>query len=176
MRKITENSSNGSGFGSISNNPPVADSSGGAGLVFNGIPTANLMGSSGVHYNTGYGPDNSSQTSLGGAGSMGPLRYHHLQTPGARMGRRVSDGGPYVAAYKLFIEKRNPQLTQIMSANHIEKTEGTNMSSANSVKMLLQDKIAHGGLPHKDWFHYKEQVCISVFTREIVIEIEAPGF
>lgn len=124
----------------------------------NGVPTTNCMGSAGIHY-ANYGPDNLSQTSLGGTGSMGgPLRYHHLQTTGARMGRRVSDGGPYVAAYKLYIEKRNPQLTQIMSATNIEKSEGNHMSSANSVKMLLQEKKNYGGLPHKDWFHYKEQV------------------
>ena len=63
-----------------------------------------------------------------------------------------------MAAYKLYIEKRNPQLTQIMSATNLDKAEGNNMSSSNSVRMLLQEKKAYGGLPHRDWVQFKEQV------------------
>ena len=144
----------------------MADSNAGAGLggvaghlINGGLPAINPLGSTGIHYPAGYMQgDTSSQASLGGS-IGGPLRHHYLQAPGGgRMGRRVSDGGPYVAAYKLYIEKRNPQLTQIMSATNLDKAEGNNMSSSNSVRMLLQEKKAYGGLPHRDWVQFKEQV------------------
>ena len=109
------------------------------------------MGSLGIQYSY---VDNSSQNSVGG-----PTRHHYLHLNTARMGRRVSDGGPYVAAYKLFIEKRNPQLTQIMSSNDVGLDVST--SSTNSVKVLLQEKKAYGGLPksdHREWLLYKKQV------------------
>ena len=124
------------------------------------IPTSGAMGSSGVYYTTNYGVDNSSQNSVGG-----PTRLnYHLQPKGGRMGRRVSDGGGYVAAYRLFIEKRSPQLTQIKSNTSIDRVDSTSMSSTNSVKVLLQEKKAHGygGLPnnHREWLQYKNQVRI----------------
>ena len=126
------------------------------------------MGSSGIHYTTtttaNYSHKNSSQTSMGGS-INGPLRgggagvghYLHMP-PKGRMGRRVSDGGPYVAAYRMFIEKRNPQLTQIRSNTNIEKSDS---SSVNSVKLLLQErKASYGGLPNnrREWQHFKNQV------------------
>ena len=121
----------------------------------NGMPLTNTMGSSGIHYNY------PSQSSVGGS-INGPLRgpaNHYLHMPPkARMGRRVSDGGPYVAAYKMFIEKRNPQLTQIRSNTNIEKSDS---SSVSSVKPLLQErKASYGGLPNnrREWQQFKNQV------------------
>lgn len=69
-----------------------------------------------------------------------------------------------MAAYKMFMEKRNPQLPQIKSSTNIEKCDSTTMSSTNSVKMLLQEKQekkGYGGLPNssrREWNQFKNQV------------------
>lgn len=157
------------GFGSCSGGDNPADPGGigggggghggGAGIAWHTMSTSGAMGSSGIQPHTDY----SSQNSMGG-----PIRHQHqphqyLALPkNPRMGRRVSDGGPYVAAYKLYIEKRNP-LPQIKSSTNIEKCDSTSMSSTNSVKMLLQEKQekkAYGGLPNsrKEWLQFKNQV------------------
>lgn len=145
------------GFGSSQGGSTnLGTTSGGVGLALNSILTSNAMGSSGVHY-TNYNPDSSLQTSLGGingiSGISGPARHHYVHA--ARMGRRVSDGGPYVAAYKLYIEKRNPQMMQ----TSIDRSDS--VSSSSSVRMLLEEKKkGYGGLPnnHREWLQYKNQV------------------
>lgn len=165
LRQITENSSGqiGNGFGSC-NNSSVAAECAGSGVVNNGgVPTSTGVGSTGGVYFANYGVDNSSQNSVSGInGLSGPMRHHYLHvSKHVRMGRRVSDGGPYVAAYKLFIEKRGPQLTQIHSNSNIDRSDSTSISSANSIKMLLQEKKSYGGLPSNsrgEWMQYKQQV------------------
>ena len=110
--------------------------------------------------------DVSSQSSVGGTVwqlHQQPIQHYVTQPKNVRMGRRVSDGGPYGAAYKLFIEKRNPQLPLIRSNNNIEKCDSAQMSSSNSVRKLLQETQemkCYGGLPHsrKEWIQFKNQV------------------
>lgn len=80
----------------------------------------------------------------------------------SRMGRRASDGGPYAAVFRLYLEKRMPQLAQINSQGFLH--DSTTLSSS-SVKQLLQDKRtqeAQFGKPpnqSKEWLQYKDQVC-----------------
>ena len=187
LRGITENSSGqiSNGFGSCNNNNgsvvaectgSMTSSSNNGGVVT--TSTAAAVGSSGIYFpnyrptgnGTGggggggglTGMDKSSQNNVGGANGMsGPMRHHYLMSKQVRMGRRVSDGGPYVAAYKLYIEKRSPQLTQIRSNSNIDKADSGSVGLASSVKMLLQDKTTYGGLPNShrgEWMHYKNQV------------------
>jgi hypothetical protein len=107
--------------------------------------------------------------------SSGPTEAQHLQSGSSpssrlallqpqlrsRMGRRASDGGPYAAVFRLYLEKRNPQLAQINSRGSLH--EATTLSSS-SVKHLLQDKrtqeIQCGKPPaqSKEWLHYKDQM------------------
>lgn len=94
--------------------------------------------------------------------SSSSINRHYLQPPRhARMGRRASDGGPYAAGYKMFLEKRNPQLAQINSSSSIDRQDSM---GASSVKQLLQDHKAtaahYGRLPntHRQWLAYKNQV------------------
>ena len=152
LREITENSSGqiNNGFGSCNNSSVVAECAASA-INGTGASASTTMGSSGVYF-ANYG-DHSSQNSVSGA--SGPIRQHYLHPKHPRMGRRVSDGGPYVTAYKLFIEKRAPQLTQIRSNTNIDKSDSTGISSASSVKMLLQEKkSSYGVLPnHKEWLY-----------------------
>ena len=109
------------------------------------------------------GVNNASQTSIPGFSI--PNRPY-LPVPRSRMGRRSSDAAPYAAAYKLFIEKRNPLLAHNGSVSMMERQDSTaSRSSTSSVKMLLQEKKAfgdaYGGLPtthHKQWIQYKNQV------------------
>ena len=109
------------------------------------------MGSLGIPVNL-----DSSQNSVGG-----PIRAHlHPSQPATRnrMGRRTSDGGPYVQGYRQFIEKRLP-LPEIMSSSSNMKRSDSSVSSTSSVKMLLMEKqlekqqLGYGGLPHsrKEW-------------------------
>ena len=112
--------------------------------------------------------------SLQSALSSGPAEAQHLQSgssPSSRLallqpqvrprtGRRASDGGPYAAVFRLYLEKRNPHLAQINSRGSLH--EATTLSSS-SVKHLLQDKKAQEvqcGKPaqSKEWLHYKDQV------------------
>ncbi len=156
IREISENSSGqiSNGFGSCTTTEhPLTEGF----ALGSGMP--GKMGSSGIHY-TNYPLNHSSQSSMGGS-INGPLRgpgghYIHMP-PKGRMGRRVSDGGPYVAAYKMFMEKRSPQLTQIRSNTNIEKSDS---SSVSSVKLLLQEKVSYGGLPNttREWQQFKNQV------------------
>ena len=80
----------------------------------------------------------------------------------ARMGRRASDGGPYAAVFRLFLEKRMPQLSQINSRGSLYNS-GT-LSSASSVKQLLQERKSQeaqfGKLStaSKDMLLHKDQV------------------
>ena len=138
---------------------------GGTVMAWHAMPGSGTMGSSGIQPNF----DHSSLSSVGG-----PMRPSHQQQykpqphqflplpKNPRMGRRVSDGGPYVAAYRLFIDKRNP-LPQIKSSNNIERCDSTSMNSTNSVKLLLQEtqeKKCYGGLPNsrREWLEFKNQV------------------
>lgn len=81
----------------------------------------------------------------------------------SRMGRRASDGGPYAAVFRLYLEKRMPQLAQINSQGFLN--DSTTLSSS-SVKQLLQDKRtqeAQFGKPpnqSKEWLQYKDQVLV----------------
>ena len=113
----------------------------------------------------GAGVDHSSQSSVSGPS------HRHLQPSRARMGRRVSDGGPYLNAWqKYFMEKRTPNLSQINSSTSINRPENTDMSYSSSVKALLQQKTllaqgeTYGGLPstHRQWLQHNNQVCVGV--------------
>ena len=116
------------------------------------------------------GVNNSSQTSIPGFNI--PNRPY-LHVPRNRMGRRSSDAAPYAAAYRMFIEKRNPLLAHNNGSIVMERQDSTtSRSSTSSVKMLLQEKKAfgevYGGLPtthHKQWIQYKNQVQCSTAWR-----------
>lgn len=89
-----------------------------------------------------------------------------LQPPlRSRIGRRASDGGPYAAAFRLYLERRTPQLAQINSQSSLQ--DSTSLSSTSSVKQLLQERrvqeAAFGKLPSqpKEWTMYKDQVHVS---------------
>ena len=137
---------------------------GGTVIAWHAMPGSGAMCSSRVQPNF----DHSSLSSVGGP--IRPLHpqpyqlqpHHFVPLPkNPRMGRRASDGGPYVAAYRLFIDKRNP-LPQIKSSNTIERCYST-MNSTNSVKTLLQErqeKKCYGELPNcrKEWLEFKNQV------------------
>ena len=122
--------------------------------------------------------------------SSGPTEAQHLQSGSSpssrlallqpqlrsRMGRRASDGGPYAAVFRLYLEKRNPQLAQINSRGSLH--EATTLSSS-SVKHLLQDKrtqeIQCGKPPaqSKEWLHYKDQVCTCTLYVHIHVCLKA---
>ena len=155
------------GFGGSTTGEPGAPTPNGSTHSIGGVAIGNMIGSStGVPY-ANYFLNHSSQNNMGGS-INGPLRsavagnHHSHMPPKARMGRRVSDGGPYVAAYKkMFLEKRNLQLNQIQSNSNIEKLDS---SSVNSMKLLMQErerKVSYGGLPgntNREWQHFKNQV------------------
>ena len=139
------------GFGSRDNPVDPSGVSGGEGLQIAWQTSWGAMGSSGIQAIL-----DSSQSSV-----TGPIRPHlhpsHQHPRGGRMGRRTSDGGPYVQGYRQFIEKRSQQqLPLIKSTNNIERSDSA-MSSTSSVKMLLMEKQlekkAYGGLPNsrKEW-------------------------
>ena len=103
--------------------------------------------------------NNSSQNNVNG-----PKR-HYIPPSRNRMERRMSDATPYATAYRLYIEKRNPQLAQINSNSSVNREDSSSISSASSVKMLLQEKKAfgevYGGLPaHRQWLQYKNHVSL----------------
>ncbi len=82
--------------------------------------------------------DHSSQNNMSGA-SM----HRHLQPSRARMGRRVSDGGPYLKAYqKYFMERRNPNLAQINSSSALNQGVSSDVGRAGSMKVLRQQSKA----------------------------------
>lgn len=108
------------------------------------------------------GVNNSSQNNMSGF-NLPNRPYLHM--PRSRMGRRLSDATPYAAAYRLFIEKRNPLLANNGSISMERQDSTASRSSTSSVKLLLQEKKAfgdaYGGLPtthHKQWIQYKNQV------------------
>ena len=93
-----------------------------------------------------------------------PLSRGALLQPQSRsrsIGRRASDGGPYAAVFRLYLEKRMPQLAQINSRGSLR--DSTTLSSS-SVKQLLQDKkpqetpIGKPPTQSKEWLQYKDQV------------------
>lgn len=93
-----------------------------------------------------------------------PLSRAALLQPQSRSrstGRRASDGGPYAAVFRLYLEKRVPQLAQINSRGSLR--DSTTLPSS-SVKQLLQEKKPQetpSGKPpaqSKEWLHYKDQV------------------
>lgn len=91
--------------------------------------------------------------------SRASLIQPHLR---ARMGRRASDGGPYAAAFRLYLEKRTPQLAQINSRGSLYESGAH--SSTSSVKQLLLDKRGQEQehiTQSKEFLQYKEQVYIS---------------
>lgn len=85
------------------------------------------------------------------------------QSRSRSIGRRASDGGPYAAVFRLYLEKRMPQLAQINSRGSLH--DNTTLSSS-SVKQLLQDKntqetlIGKPPIQSKEWLHYKDQVHV----------------
>lgn len=82
--------------------------------------------------------DHSSQSNMSGASA----HSKHLQ-PRPRMGRRVSDGGPYLKAYqKYFMERRNPNLAQINSNNALNQGISGDVGRAGSMKALRQQSKA----------------------------------
>ncbi len=106
-----------------------------------------------------------SQTSVGSTSAAN--RYLQIPAKHSRMEkRRASDGGPYAHAYKLFLDMRNSQLTQIDSSRELEGQSGSHTSS---VKQLFEDQKAqtmqYGKLPpmsttRKDWLQFKNQVSV----------------
>ena len=114
-------------------------------------------------------PPNSLQQALScgvGVDSQGSIKSLNAQTrlpipSRLRMDRRVSDGGPYVAAYRMFMEKRSPLLAQLNSANSINRHDSMGCPGTNSVRALLERKahVAHvqcgdyGQLPSSPWIH-----------------------
>ncbi len=89
----------------------------------------------------GTGVDHSSQSSMGGGA---PVHRHLQPSRGARMGRRVSDGGPYLKAYqKYFMERRNPNLLpQINSSNAVNLPMSTDVGRTGSLRALRQQSKA----------------------------------
>ncbi|CAI8051578.1 Serine/threonine-protein kinase SIK1 [Geodia barretti] len=93
-----------------------------------------------------------------------PLSRATLMQPQvrARMGRRASDGGPYAAVFRLYLEKRMPQLAQINSRGSL--CESATHSSTSSVKQLLQEKksqetqVGKQSTQSKEWLQYKDQI------------------
>lgn len=105
----------------------------------------------------------SEQTEVQSSGSS-PLSRGTFMQPQirARMGRRASDGGPYAAVFRLYLEKRMPQLSQISSRGSL--CESGTHSSTSSVKQLLQEKKSQEPQfgkqfsQSKEWLQYKDQV------------------
>ena len=100
-----------------------------------------------------------------------PLSRATLMQPQlrSRMGRRASDGGPYAAVFRLYLEKRIPHLAQIESRGSLR--DSTTLSSSSSVKQLLQDKKSQeapfGRLytQSKEWMRYKDQVSVVLLVQ-----------
>ncbi len=113
--------------------------------------------------NFGAGVESSSQNSVESSKS------HYLQIPAKqsrRDRRRASDGGPYAHAYKLFLDMRNSQLSQINSTTDLDN-HGHSGSHTSSIKQLFEDKKAqtmqYGNLPatgttRNEWLQFKNQV------------------
>lgn len=111
--------------------------------------------------NLGTGLESSSQTSMGS--SKATNRYLQIPAKHSRMEkRRASDGGPYAHAYKLFLDMRNSQLSQIDSTCELD-SRGHSTSHTSSIKQLFEDKKAqYGRLPpaganRKEWLQFKNQ-------------------
>ena len=92
-----------------------------------------------------------------------------LQPPlRSRVGRRASDGGPYAAAFRLYLEKRTPHLAQINSQSSLQ--DSVNLSSTSSVKQLLLDKRAQEGylvqqqMQPQEWLQYPNAVSSYYIT------------
>ena len=160
LREISEVSS------SQTSNAGIEGSIGGIHQESGNITPVIISGSSnlqGTLAHSSTGVNNSSQSSIPGFNI--PNRPH-LYVPRNRMGRRSSDAAPYAAAYRMFMEKRNPLLAHNNGSMSMERQDSTaSRSSTSSVKMLLQEKKAfgdvYGGLPtthHKQWIQYKNQV------------------
>ena len=154
LRQISETSQDSGGcLGSTSNTAGEA-------LVAKQHPSPPTSSLQQALSNTGV--NNASHSSVSGAGGGATPNRQYLPVPprpSTRMGRRVSDGGPYAAAYRLFIEKRSPQLAQINSSTSIDKQQGSTGHSMNSIKLLLQERQAqqqYGGLPSHHWLDYKK--------------------
>ena len=104
--------------------------------------------------------NDSIQSSTGSivSGSQKP----YLQPPRAcRSSRRASDGGHYVAAYKVYLERRgNVKTGGGPSLDKQDSASGTTIAST-SVKQLLQERMEsrqYGTLPQgHHWVHYKLQ-------------------
>ena len=125
-----------------------------------------LLDSSNLQQATSFGTgvDHSSQSSMGGQS----MQYRHLQPSRAR-DRRVSDGGPYLRAFqKFYMEKRNPNLSQINRSNSVNRHGSTDVGRAGSVKGLLQQSKAvqgemYGGLPstQRHWAQQQQNTHVS---------------
>ena len=143
LRKINESSSSkaSSGFGSIGINPQIHPE-----VPFKLLPTTRV---------------DEKQSSIGSINS--PDRQH-LQTLLNRPSRRrASDGGHYAAAYRMFLERKNPLYAQMSGIS----PNTTQESTSNSVRHMLQDKIEtdkrYGRLPsaQKQWIQYKNQLSVN---------------
>ena len=110
-----------------------------------------------------------------------PLSRASLMQPllKSRMGRRASDGGPYAAVFRLYLEKRMPQLAQIDSRGSLH--DSTTLSSS-SVKQLLLDKKSQenqfGKLStqSKEWLQYKDQVSIHGLCAKLLVHMSSKGY
>lgn len=106
--------------------------------------------------------DDSMQSSTGSIVSGAQKPY--LQPPRAcRSSRRASDGGHYVAAYKVYLERRGnlkPGGGGGPALDKLDSSSGTHLVST-SVKQLLQERMEsrhYGTLPQgHHWVHYKLQ-------------------
>ena len=107
--------------------------------------------------------NDSIQSSTGSIVSSGAQKPY-LQPPRAcRSSRRASDGGHYVAAYKVYLERRgNPKLggCPTTTLDKQDSASGTQLVTT-SVKQLLQERMEsrqYGTLPQgHHWVHYKLQ-------------------
>ena len=146
LREASESSSHASNDAGSSNNASL-------------LPLGTgLLQSSGQNVGQ-YSSSNASDTS-----SM--LKTMMLQPPTRpRVGRRASDGGPYAAVFRLYLERRMPQLAQINSQSSLR--DNTSYSFSSSVKQLLLDKRSQEAQyikqtpQSKEWLHNKDQVNCS---------------
>ena len=140
LRKINESSSSqaSSGFGSVGTNPQIHPE-----VLFKLLPTL----STGVDEK-----------------QINSSDRQHLQPPLHRSSRRrSSDGGHSTAAYRMYLEKKNPLYAQMSGIS----PNTTQESTSNSVRHMLQDKIEtdkrYGRLPsaQKQWIQYKNQLSVN---------------
>lgn len=89
----------------------------------------------------------SSQNSMGSVHTPGAGNSRPYLQQNRHLYRRVSDGGPYAATYKLWMEKRGPLLSPINGGASVGQQACYQAGSSDcaSVKQLLQGSLQGGG-------------------------------